>query len=172
MAVLLVHTILVQAVTFVLRPTATYRALELDVPIAWLGALAASFAVAPLLLAVPSGQAVDRLGERRVMLAGALLLCAAGTAFALLGGSVAGLVAASVMLGTGHLCSVVGQQALVANSTPTGRYDAAFGYYTFAASLGQAMGPALSSPSAVTQRSRVRRSSSSVPRYSRWWFSL
>ena len=141
LAVLLVHTVLVQAVTFVLRPTATYRALELDVPTAWLGALAASFAVAPLLLAVPSGQAVDRLGERRVMLAGALLLCAAGAAFTLLGGSVAGLVAASVILGTGHLCSVVGQQALVANSTPTGRYDAAFGHYTFAASLGQAMGP-------------------------------
>ena len=46
-----------------------------------------------------------------------------------------------MILGTGHLCSVVGQQALVANSTPTGKYDAAFGDYTFAASLGQAMGP-------------------------------
>jgi MFS family permease len=41
------------------------------------------------------------------------------------------------------LCSVVGQQALVANNTPPGRYDSAFGYYTFAASVGQAVGPGL-----------------------------
>jgi MFS family permease len=143
LAVLLSHTVLVQAVTFVLRPTTTYRALELGVPTAWLGALAASFAIAPLLLAVPSGQAVDRLGERRVMIAGSVLVCAAAGTFALLGGSVAGLVAGSLVLGIGHLCSVVGQQALVANSAPTHRYDAAFGYYTFAASLGQALGPGL-----------------------------
>ena len=55
------NTVLVQAVTFVLRPTAIYRALELDVPAQWLGALGASFAVVPLLLAVPSGQAVGPL---------------------------------------------------------------------------------------------------------------
>ena len=143
LAVLLAHTLLVQAVTFVLRPTATYRALELEVPTAWLVALAASFVVVPLILAVPSGQAVDRFGERRVMLAGLLLMCGAVAGFVLLGGSVAGLVTASVILGTGHLCSVVGQQAMVANSAPAGKYDAAFGYYTFAASLGQALGPGL-----------------------------
>jgi MFS family permease len=61
----------------------------------------------------------------------------------LFGQTVGGLVAASVVLGTGHLCSVVGQQALVANNSPAHRYDAAFGYYTFAASLGQAVGPGL-----------------------------
>lgn len=142
-AALLAHTVLVQAITFVLRPTATYRAIELDVPALWLGVLSASFAIAPLLLAVPSGQAVDRVGERRVMVLGALLLCASAASFLLFGHTVAGLVAASVVLGTGHLCSVVGQQALVANNSPAHRYDAAFGYYTFAASLGQAAGPGL-----------------------------
>ena len=105
--------------------------------------LSACFAVAPLVLAVPSGQAVDRFGERRVMLVGAVLVVAAAAAFVLLGGGVAGLVAGSVLLGTGHLCSVVGEQALVANATPAGRHDTAFGYYTFAASLGQALGPGL-----------------------------
>jgi MFS family permease len=143
LAVLLAHTVLVQVVTFVLRPTSTYRALELSVPATWLGVLSACFAVAPLVLAVPSGQAVDRFGERRVMLVGAVLVAAAAGAFVLVGGSVAGLVAGSVLLGTGHLCSVVGEQALVANATPAGRHDTAFGYYTFAASLGQALGPGL-----------------------------
>jgi MFS family permease len=131
----------VQLVTFVLRPTTTYRALELGVPAAWLGVLSAGFAIAPLVLAVPSGQAVDRFGERRVMLVGGLVLCMAAAAFVLLGGGIPGLVAGSVLLGIGHLCSVVGQQALVANATPPGRHDTAFGYYTFATSLGQALGP-------------------------------
>ncbi|MET1074646.1 MAG: MFS transporter [Umezawaea sp.] len=143
LSILLAHTVLVQVVTFVLRPTSTYRALELGVPSAWLGVLSAAFAVAPLLLAIPSGQAVDRLGERRVLLAGAVLMCASAGAFVLVGDGVVGLLVGSVLLGTGHLCAVVAQQALVANVTVPTRYDAAFGYYTFAASVGQAVGPGL-----------------------------
>ncbi|GIE28739.1 hypothetical protein Ait01nite_017840 [Actinoplanes italicus] len=134
---------LVQAITFVLRPTATYQAIALDVPAAWLGVLAASFAVVPLVLAAPAGQIIDRLGERRLLIAGPALLTLATAAFVLLGDAIAGLTAATMLLGTGHLCSVVGQQALVANATEPGRYDTAFGYYTFAASLGQALGPGL-----------------------------
>ena len=143
LAVLLVHSVLTQVITFVVRPAATYRAIELDVPGAWLGALAASFAVVPLVLAVPSGQATDRFGERRVMLVGAFLMTASGVVLALAGTGPLGVVLGTVVLGTGHLLSVVGQQAAVANSAAPGRFDAAFGYYTFAASLGQAIGPAL-----------------------------
>jgi MFS family permease len=142
-AVLLAHSVITQVVTFVLRPTMSYRALELDVPAAWLGVLGASFAVAPLVLAVPAGQAVDRLGERRVAIGGAVLLTLSSLAFLLLGHSIAGLLTGSVLLGTGHLCSVVGQQALVANTTEPGRFDTAFGHYTFAASIGQVVGPVL-----------------------------
>ena len=137
------HAVLVQAVTFVLRPTATYRAVELDVPTHWLGALAASFAIVPLVLAVPSGHAADRFGERRVMVLGSLLVLLSSAAFVLLADSVGGIVLASVVLGLGHLCSVVGQQAMVANGTPRERYDTAFGHYTFATSVGQAVGPGL-----------------------------
>ncbi len=143
LALLLLHSAITQVVTFVLRPTSAYRALELDVPTAWLGALTASFAVVPLLLAVPSGQATDRFGERRVMLVGAVLMVVSGAVFWTERGGAAGLVLGSVVLGTGHLLSVVGQQAAVANTAGEGRFDTAFGYYTFAASLGQAAGPAL-----------------------------
>jgi MFS family permease len=142
-AVLLVHSALTQVITFVLRPAATYRAIELDVPGAWLGALAASFAVVPLVLAVPSGQATDRFGEGRVMLAGSVVMASSGLVLATAGGSAVGLVVGTVVLGTGHLLCVVGQQAAVANSAVPGRFDSAFGYYTFAASLGQAIGPGL-----------------------------
>ncbi|WP_434741826.1 MFS transporter [Micromonospora sp. SH-82] len=140
---LLAHTVVVQAVTFMLRPASAYQALALDVPGTWLGLLGASFAVAPLALAVPAGHAVDRYGERRVVLAGSVLLATAGLGFLLFAGSIGGLVLASMVLGTGHLCAVVAQQALVANRTPAHRYDSAFGYYTFAASIGQALGPGL-----------------------------
>jgi MFS family permease len=89
-------------------------------------------------LAVPSGQATDRFGERRVMLAGAVLMALSGAVFAAERGGAAGLVLGSVVLGTGHLLSVVGQQAAVANTAGPGRFDTAFGYHTVAASLGQA----------------------------------
>jgi len=143
LALLLVHSVLTQVITFVVRPAVTYRALELDVPGAWLGALAASFAVVPLLLAVPSGSATDRFGERTVMVAGSVLLAGSGAVLLLAGSSPLGLVVGIAVLGTGHLLSVVGEQAAVANSAPEGTFDAAFGYYTFAASLGQAIGPGL-----------------------------
>jgi MFS family permease len=143
LGLLLVHSALTQVITFVLRPMTAYRAVELDVPAAWLGALTASFAVVPLLLAVPSGQATDRFGEKRVMLAGALLLLVSAALFTTERGGAGGLVVGSIVLGTGHLLSVVAQQAAVANSAGPGRFDTAFGHYTFAASVGQAAGPAL-----------------------------
>ncbi|MFC4009348.1 MFS transporter [Nonomuraea purpurea] len=143
MAVLLAQSAGTQVVTFVLRPTMSYRAIELDVPAAWLGVLGASFAIAPLLLALPAGHAADRYGERRMAVAGAVLLTAASVAFLAFGHSIAGLVAAGVLLGTGHLGCVIAQQALVANTTKRGGHDTAFGHYTFAASLGQAAGPVL-----------------------------
>ncbi|MFC5832697.1 MFS transporter [Nonomuraea insulae] len=143
MAVLLAHSTATQVLTFVLRPTMSYRAIELDVPAAWLGVLGASFAIAPLLLALPAGHAADRYGERRMAVAGSLTLTAAGVAFLTLGHTLPGLVAAGILLGTGHLGCVIAQQALVANTTRRGGHDTAFGRYTFAGSLGQAAGPLL-----------------------------
>ncbi|WP_345023811.1 MFS transporter [Actinomadura keratinilytica] len=142
-AALLAHAVITQAVTFVLRPTMSYRAIELDVPAAGLGALAAAFALAPLFLALPAGQLTDRVGERRVMTGGAALLTCSCLAFLVAGDTVGGLVAAAMLLGTGHLGCVVGQQALVANTASRGAHDTAFGLYTFAASLGQSAGPVL-----------------------------
>ncbi|MGP3912660.1 MFS transporter [Nonomuraea sp. 10N515B] len=142
-AVLLAHAAVTQVITFVLRPTMSYRAIELDVPAALLGLLGASFAIAPLLLALPAGHAADRYGERRLAVTGALLLTAASVAFLTIGHTVPGLLTAGVLLGTGHLGCVIAQQALVANTTRRGGHDTAFGHYTFAASLGQAAGPVL-----------------------------
>ncbi len=138
---LLVHSTLIQAVTFLLRPAISYRALELAVPDFALGALAATYAVVPLLLAIPTGALVDRLGEKRLMVLGSLLVLTSSLFLLFWGSSVAALVAGNAFLGAGHLACVVGQQAVVANNLASFRLDAGFGYLTFAASLGQALGP-------------------------------
>ncbi|QDG61714.1 MFS transporter [Pseudarthrobacter sp. NIBRBAC000502771] len=138
---LLVHSALIQAVTFLVRPAATYRALELDVPGFALGLLAASYAVFPLLLAVPTGGLVDRLGERRLMAIGSAVVLSCSAFLLLWGSSIVALVIGTALLGAGQLACVVGQQAVVANNAVSSRMDSALGYLTFAASLGQALGP-------------------------------
>ncbi|MFF2030836.1 MFS transporter [Arthrobacter sp. NPDC058192] len=138
---LLIHSALIQAVTFLVRPAATYRALELEVPDFALGLLAASYAVFPLLLAVPTGGLVDRLGERRLMAIGAAVTLSSSVFLLFWGTSIPALVVGTALLGAGQLACVVGQQAVVANNAASSRMDSAFGYLTFAASLGQALGP-------------------------------
>lgn len=138
---LLIHSALIQAVTFLVRPATSYRALELDVPDYGLGILAASYAVFPLLLAVPTGGLVDRLGERRLMAIGSAVVLACSSFLLFWGTSVPALVIGTALLGAGQLACVVGQQAVVANNANASRLDSAFGYLTFAASLGQALGP-------------------------------
>lgn len=137
---LLVHSLLVQVITFSARPATTYRAIELSVPTAALGVLSGCFAVAPLVLAWHSGVAVDRFGERRLALVGGVALVAAPIVLAAATG-VAGLVAGTTLLGVGHLWSLVAQQTWVANHSGNRTSDSAFGWYAFAASLGQAVGP-------------------------------
>lgn len=140
---LLGHAVLIQVVTFLLRPAISYRALELGVPASWLGIISGSFAVAPLVLAIPSGRLTDRRGERPMMVLGSGLVLVAALVLLLWAHSLTVLMISSAVLGSGHLLSVVGEQSLVANQTPPGRHDTAFGRYTFAAALGQTIGPGL-----------------------------
>ena len=143
MAALLAHSTLIQAIVFLVRPSITYQAIALDVPLFALGALAATFAIVPLALAIPAGGWVDRFGERIAMVIGSGTVVIAGVVLLLAGDSMTGLVCGAALLGAGHLGCIVGQQTVVANTSHEARLDAMFGYYTFAASLGQAIGPLL-----------------------------
>jgi len=142
-SVLLAHALLVQVLTFVVRPTTTYRAIELGLGSSLLGLLSACFAVAPLLLALPSGALTDRVGERSMAVVGSAFILASVATLTLAGQSLIALVAGTVLLGLGHLCSVIAEQTWVANRVTGTGADRAFGRYTFAASLGQTIGPAL-----------------------------
>lgn len=139
----LFHAVLIQIITFAMRPTLSYAVLDAGGSAASLGVIVAAFAVPALLLALPVGRAIDRLGERPALLLGSLALIAATLIAALAGQSFWVLLAATVLLGVGHLMSVIGEQAIVANTTSRGNFDSRFGYYAFAAALGQTVGPLL-----------------------------
>ncbi|HZA18739.1 MAG TPA: MFS transporter [Pseudonocardiaceae bacterium] len=140
---LLAHSVLIQATTFLLRPAGSYQALAIQAPASLLGLIGAGFALVPVLLALPVGRLVNRLGERRLMLAGSLVTVAASLVFLFGSGSMIGLLLANAILGAGHLSCVISHQALVASGSAASRLDTMFGYYTFSASLGQAVGPLL-----------------------------
>lgn len=140
---LLVHAVCVQLISYGLRPAISYELLDLGLHGSWLGIAATAFALPPLLLALPSGRIVDRLGERSMLIAGGVVLAAAAILALCFSESAVGLIAATSLLGLGVLFSVVGEQSWVMRSAPIGRLDSAFGLYTFATSAGQMMGPLL-----------------------------
>lgn len=135
-----VHAFSVQAVGFSLRPAVAYAALDAGVAPALLGALSASYALAPLFLALPVGRAVDRLGERLPLIAGGVLM--ATSCVVLLSGSAHAvwLIVGLVLAGVSHLLCVIGEQTSVAQMS-SGSSDSRFGSYTLASSSGQAVGP-------------------------------
>ncbi len=145
LAVMLVlaHAVVIQSITFGMRPTLSYAVLDAGGSQALLGVLVAAFAVPALILALPAGHIIDRTGERASLIAGAAALIAAVLLALLGGGSVAVLLLATMFLGVGQLLSVIGEQAIVANTTSRGQFDSKFGHFTFASSLGQTIGPLL-----------------------------
>ena len=140
---LLVHALLVQVISYSLRPTISYAMIGLGYDGPWLGLATASFAVPPLLLAVTTGRITDRFGERVPLVIGGAALLAAALMALLFQSSVIGLLIATALLGLGVLFSVLGEQAWVMRGAANGRLDHIFGIYTFATSTGQMLGPLL-----------------------------
>ena len=114
------HAVLVQIITSAMRPTISYAVLDLGASPAISGFFSAAFALPALILALPVGHALDRLGERSAFVLGPLGLVAATLLATFGGSSVFILILATVLLGIGHLMSVLVQQAMVANTTRRG----------------------------------------------------
>lgn len=139
----LAHAVVIQIITFGMRPTLSYAVLEVGGAQALLGVVVAAFAVPALILALPAGHVIDRTGERAALITGAASLIVAALLAFFGGGSVGVLLMATMFLGVGHLLSVIGEQAIVANTTNRGQFDSKFGHFTFASALGQTIGPLL-----------------------------
>jgi MFS family permease len=122
------------------RPLMTYRALDLGATPVEIGLIQSSFSLLPAILAIPIGQAVDRLGGSRWMI-GAMATLSLGGAVAAFAGGLIILAAAQVVLGVGQIVYLVASQALVANVGPRDGREVRFAWYATVVSLGQLIGP-------------------------------
>jgi MFS family permease len=130
-----------QVAIYVARPMTSYRLLGVGAGAGAVGLVSASFALLPLLLAIPLGRYTDR---RRLPLVtvGCGLQIAACALLAELESPFA-LGAASALLGLGHLGVALGVQEAIARDSADTHHDRHFGLLTAGVSLGQLLGPLL-----------------------------
>lgn len=134
---------LTQTALNLLRPITSYKLLALEAGPLTIGITTAAYAVLPLLTALWLGRLSDRMSSLRLMMgAGVAFLAIGGAGLALLP-SVAGIAAASAVLGLGHLAFTIAGQTSIARIAPDDRLDAGFGWFTASYSVGQMLGPLL-----------------------------
>lgn len=130
-----------QAVITIVRITTTYRALELDLSVIWIGIITAVYAVLPIGIGVPVGRFIDRGYDAATTWIGGGLLVVGCAGFVLLP-SLAGILVATAIIGTAHLLFVVSQQIQCTRcGTGPGAMERAIGSYMVANAAGQGVGP-------------------------------
>jgi hypothetical protein len=92
---LLISTALVQVVVAMVRVTTSYRAVELGLSIVWLGLIAATFAIFPIMIAVRVGRTIDRGYDAQTTWLGATIFAVACASFATASSTVALLVSST-----------------------------------------------------------------------------
>jgi predicted MFS family arabinose efflux permease len=140
---LVMYSATVQTIYAIVRVTTSYRAIELDLPIVWLGVISATFAIPPTLLAVWVGRLLDRGYDAQAAWFGSGMFVLVCAGFCFFANSLAGLLILTALFGVGHLFLMASQQMLCIRSAgPRGR-DAAFGNYVVGSAIGQGIGPNL-----------------------------
>jgi MFS family permease len=140
LALVLGVNLLIGAAVHAIRPIVSYRVLDLGGGPVELGAIAASYGLISLAIAVFVGRWVDRWGASRFMIAGSVGVgCVA--LFLMIADSLAALAVAMAMLGLSQILMVVSVQTFIAKDGEGRRRDTRFGWQSVAASLGQLVGP-------------------------------
>ena len=129
-----------QVTTSLIRVTTTYRAVELDLSVVWLGIITAAFAMLPIGLAVPVGRFIDRGNDARTAWIGGILQVIACVGLALWQ-SLTALLVFTALLGTAHLMLVISQQVLCTRVGGIGSMERMLGNYMLANAVGQGVGP-------------------------------
>ena len=137
----LTHATLTQTLILIIRITTSYRAIELGLPVAWLGIIATGFAIIPVFSALTVGRWIDRGNDAKATWIGAALVFIACIGFWAWPRSAMHLLAFTVLLGFGHMFCMAGHQMLAVRSGGTRSRETALGYYMVAASVGQGLGP-------------------------------
>jgi MFS family permease len=135
----LVAFALIHAAAAAVRPTVSYRALELGAGAGAIGVIGGAFAVLSLLAAIPVGARIDRKGERLYFMVGAATVLAA-TLLNAVAGSVVLLIVTQSLLGFGHMATGLAIQTVTA-AGPVHLRDNRFARMSVAASAGQFLGP-------------------------------
>ena len=117
-------------------------ALDLGATPFQVGLLAALFAAFPLLLAVYAGKASDRIGVKRPILGGAVIM-AAGILIPLLVKGIVGLMACSAMIGLGHIFFHVSIHNLIGAYGEGEARTRNFATFSLGASVAAFVGPSM-----------------------------
>lgn len=139
---LLLNTMAVQTAVSITRVTTSYRAVELDLPVIWIGVISAAFAILPLGMAVSVGRFIDRGHDALAAWIGAAFLFVSCAGFVLWPSAV-GLFVSTAVLGVGQLFMIAGQQMVCVRCAHPSRIEQVFGNYMVANAIGQALGPYL-----------------------------
>jgi len=137
----LAHVMLIQTLILIVRITTSYRAIELGLPVVWLGIIATGFAIIPVFTALRVGRWIDRGNDARAAWLGSALVFVACIGFWAWPDSAMHLLGFSVLLGFGHMFCMAGHQMLAVRSGGRRSRETALGYYMVAASIGQGLGP-------------------------------
>lgn len=140
-APLMAHGLVVQALTGMLRVTTSYRVLELELPVIWLGAISATFALLPIFLAVVVGRYIDRGNDARAARIGAALMLAGAVGLYYFGNTGPLVLAYTAVLGVGHLFLMAAQQMLCVRAAGEGSRDSMFANFLIVNGVGQGLGP-------------------------------
>ncbi len=105
-----------------------------------LGLISATYAIAPVFLALAVGRLVDRRSELPFLIA-AVMFHGVGAMLLIAAGNTATVLACVAMVGLCQLVAVIAVQTMIGSRSPIDSYDERFGSFAFAISLGQLFGP-------------------------------
>lgn len=137
----LIHAFVAQCVTVLTRIDTSYRAIELDIPIAWFGIINSGYALLPIFLAVSIGRYIDRGNDVRIIWIGSAVALVSNIGFWGWGTSGINLLAFTVIGGVGHLCLMAGHQALTLRAAGPASREGIIGTYMVILSIGQMLAP-------------------------------
>ena len=140
---LMAHTVTVNFVVSLARVTTSYRAIELDMSIFWIGLIAGGFSLVPVFAAVWVGRFIDRGHDAISAWTGAFLMLVACAGLWLWPSSAYTLLIFSILLGFGHMFCMASHQMLSVRCAGPISRESVFGYHMIAISIGQGLGPLL-----------------------------
>jgi predicted MFS family arabinose efflux permease len=138
---LLLNGAAVQVVVAIARVTTSYRVVQLDLPVIWLGIISAAYAILPALIALWLGRFIDRGHDATATWIGGVLMVIGCAGLLASDASKPLLLASTAVLGIGNLFAIVSQQILCVRCSRMHSRESVFGNYMVACAVGQGLGP-------------------------------